>query len=153
MSGRWGFRPLGRGDGGKRNPKLLLTSRRHAALASSTTAHRSSVNCHGSRDQLLITSAIVLPTRVSVDSSNVPSQPVLSTSCFRTVPQVPSYRPHTRERQFPQWWFARSYPNFFQTASRTDAFQTVWRDSEGLNSFNHSPLSTAIRYSSIPCMT
>jgi len=40
VSGRWGFRPLGRGDGGKRNLKLFLTSRHYAALASSTTAHR-----------------------------------------------------------------------------------------------------------------
>src|SRR6202140_1343879 len=83
VSGRWGFRPLGRGDGGKRNPKLFLTSRHYAALASSTTAHRSSLNYSGSRDQLPITVAIVLPTRVSVDSSVVPSRPVLSASCFR----------------------------------------------------------------------
>jgi hypothetical protein len=61
LSGRWGFRPLGRGDGGKRNPKLLVTSRHYAALASSTMAHRSSLNCPGSRDQLPITIVIVLP--------------------------------------------------------------------------------------------
>jgi len=78
VSGRWGFRPLGRGDGGKRNPKSFLTSRRHAALASSTTAHRSSLNRSGSRDQLPITIAIVLSTSVSVDSSLVPSGAVLS---------------------------------------------------------------------------
>ena len=91
VSGRWGFRPLGRGDGGKRNPKLFLTSRRYAALASSITAHRSSLNCSGSRDQLPITVAIVISPRVSVDSSAGPSHPVLSASCFRTVPQVPWY--------------------------------------------------------------
>ena len=91
VSDRWGFRPLGRGDGGKRNPKLFLTSRRYAALASSITAHRSSLNCSGSRDQLPITVAIVLSPRVSVDSSAGPSHPVLSASCFRTVPQVPWY--------------------------------------------------------------
>src|ERR1035438_10092419 len=98
VSGRWGFRPLGRGDGGKRNPKLFLTSRHYAALASSTTAHRSSVNCPGSRDQLPITIAIVLPTCVPVDSSLVPSRPVLSVSCFGTVPQVLSYRGSKQSR-------------------------------------------------------
>src|ERR1700730_14800329 len=86
VSGRWGFRPLGRGDGGKRNPKLFLTSRRYAALASSTTAHRSSLNCSGSRDQLPITVAIVNLRPLSVDSSVVLAVPVLSASCFRTVP-------------------------------------------------------------------
>jgi hypothetical protein len=91
VSGRWGFRPLGRGDGGKRNPKLFLTSRHHAALASSTTAHRSRFDCPGSRDQLLITVAIVFPGGVPVDSSVVPFHPVLSASCFCTVLGVPSY--------------------------------------------------------------
>src|ERR1700693_4559571 len=92
VSGRWGFRPLGRGDGGKRNPKLFLTSRHYAALASSTTAHRSSVDCPGSRDQLPITIVIVLPGQMSVDSSLVLCPPVLPGPCFRTVPQVLSYR-------------------------------------------------------------
>jgi hypothetical protein len=92
VSGRWGFRPLGRGDGGKRNPKLFLTSRHHAALASSTTAHGSSRNRPGSRDQLPITVAIVLRSGATVDSSVVPSHPVLSALCFRTVSQVPWYR-------------------------------------------------------------
>src|ERR1700736_4529716 len=108
VSGRWGFRPLGRGDGGKRNPKFFLTSCRYAALASSTTAHRSSLNRSGSRDQLLITVAIVLSTRVAVDSSVVPSHPVLFGSCFRTIPQVPSYcRPANRKRQSPDRRIAR----------------------------------------------
>ena len=89
VSGRWGFRPLGRGDGGKRNPKLFLTSRHYAALASSTTAHRSSRNRPGSRDQLPITIVIVLRSGVAVDSSVVPFHPVLSALCFRTVSQVP----------------------------------------------------------------
>ena len=85
VSGRWGFRPLGRGDGGKRNPKLFLTSRRYAALASSTTAPRSSRNRPGSRDQLPITVAIVLRSGVAVDSPVGPFHPVLSALCFRTV--------------------------------------------------------------------
>ena len=95
VSGRWGFRPLGRGDGGKRNLKLFLTSRHYAALASSTTAHRSSRNRPGSLAQLPITVAIVLRLGVPVDSSVVPSHPVLSALCFRTVSQVPPYRPPT----------------------------------------------------------
>ena len=92
VSGRWGFRPLGRGDGGKRNPKLFLTSRHYAALASSTTAHRSSRNRPGSRDQLPITVAIVLGSGSAVDSAVVPYHPVLFGLCFRTVSQVPWYR-------------------------------------------------------------
>ena len=91
VSGRWGFRPLGRGDGGKRNPKLFLTSRHYAALASSITAHRSSRNRPGSRDQLPITIAIVLGCGSAVDSPVVPFHPVLSALCFRTVSQVPGY--------------------------------------------------------------
>src|SRR5580704_3659072 len=102
VSGRCGFRPLGRGDGGKRNLKLFLTSRRHAALASSTPAHRSRVNRPGSRDQLPITVAIVLPTGMAVDSSVVPSHPVLSDSHSRTVLPVPLYRwpTHTRNEHY-----------------------------------------------------
>ena len=98
VSGRWGFRPLGRGDGGKRNPKLFLTSRRYAALASSTTPHRSRHGRPGSRDQLPITIAIVPGPRVPVDSALVLSGPVLFDATFRTVPRVPSYRGATRCR-------------------------------------------------------
>jgi hypothetical protein len=124
VSGRWGFRPLGRGDGGKRNPKLFLTSRRYAALASSTTAHRSSRNRPGSRDQLPTTVAIVLPRCVPVDSSVVPSHPVLSASCFRTVPQVPWYRRTDALRNEPS---RSSVLLGFNPAARTNAFQTNLR--------------------------
>src|SRR5438552_880944 len=41
MSGRWGDRPPGRGDGGNSNPKWVWFFCRPVALASSRTTHRS----------------------------------------------------------------------------------------------------------------
>ena len=71
VSGRWGFRPLGRGDGGKRNLKLsklpVIMLRSRAAQR-----HTGAVDCPGSRDQLPITVAILLNGSVRVDSSVVP---------------------------------------------------------------------------------
>jgi hypothetical protein len=117
VSGRWGFRPLGRGDGGKRNPKLFLTSRHYAALASSTTAHRSSVNRPGSRDQLPITLRLCF---AAVRRSIVPSFHFIR--YFPPNASVPFHRylgtvgPHNRVWQSPESRFARLYtPNFSPT--------------------------------------
>ena len=137
VSGRWGFRPLGRGDGGKRNLKLFLTSRHYAALASSTTAHRSSRNRPGSRDQLPITVRFCLPY-----------------ACGSIVPSFHLTRYFPRHAFVPFHKYLRTVRSTHSgTPARTDAFQTNLRVPESLNSFNRSPLPTAIRYSSIPCMT
>jgi hypothetical protein len=154
VSGRWGFRPLGRGDGGKRNLKLFLTSRRYAALASSTTANRSSLNCPGS-DQLPITIAIVLRSCVSVDSSVVPSHPVLSAPCFRTDPEVPSYRrPHTREWQSSHGRSVRLYPSkFLVKRGSRDGFRRLYACLNACiaSTARHFPLRYVIL--PFPCMT
>jgi hypothetical protein len=71
------------------------------------------VNRPGSHDQLPITVAIVLPKGMAVDSSVVPSRPVLSDSCSRTVPPVPLYRCPTHTT-FPARSVWQTVPiNFF----------------------------------------
>jgi hypothetical protein len=114
VSGRWGFRPLGRGDGGKRNLKLFLTSRHYAALASSTTAHGSSRNRPGSRDQLPITVRFcfspacrsIVPsfhlTRYFPRHASVPYNKYLRTVAL-----------HIPKWQSPDRRFARLYPSNF----------------------------------------
>lgn len=54
VSGRWGFRPLGRGDGGKRNPKLVQFFPPSCCAREQQTSCRS-VWRSGSRNQLPIT--------------------------------------------------------------------------------------------------
>jgi len=103
-----GERPVGvpaarRGDGGKRNPKLIQFFRVvYAALASSKTPHRSSATTPGSRNQLQITIAILLSTLAEVDRAAVPSP-----RYFKPRPSVPF-------RQYLRTLALHPLPFFFQ---------------------------------------
>jgi hypothetical protein len=80
MSGRWGDRPLGRGDGGNCNLKPARLSFHAAKLAISSTTYRSDQATTSLRNpaQLLTTFAILLPAPTPVDSPPVSFRPVLT---------------------------------------------------------------------------
>jgi hypothetical protein len=92
MSGRWGHRPLGRGDGGKCNLRLARYSTRVAELAISSATCRSNQNTKLLRNpaQLPTTFAILQSAQARVDSLAGSFRPVL-TPHFMELASVPSY--------------------------------------------------------------
>jgi hypothetical protein len=92
VSGRWGHRPLGRGDGGKCNQGLARYSTRVAELAISSATYRSNQSTKLLRNpaQLPTTFAILQSAQVLVDSPADSFLPVLQPHLAKCVP-VPSY--------------------------------------------------------------
>src|ERR1700730_5770416 len=87
VSGRWGDRPLGRGDGGKRNPKLVQFFLSYRCAREPQ---------YGTQEQFQLPrkprptpdhNAILLPTFVSVDSPLVPSSRYFPRHAFVLFPR------------------------------------------------------------------
>jgi hypothetical protein len=92
MSGRWGDRPLGRGDGGYCNLKPARLSLHAAELAISGTTYRSDQATTSLRNpaQLPTTFAILLSAPTRVDSPPGSFRPVLTPHILQSG-SVPSY--------------------------------------------------------------